>query len=55
LRAGDTVTKINSFDTTTTDGLIAATRFYAPGSTVRVTFVRDGGAPQTLDVTLGTA
>jgi putative serine protease PepD len=55
LRAGDLVTKINSFDTTTTDGLIAATRFYAPGSTVKVTFVRDGGAPQTLDVTLGTA
>ncbi len=55
LRAGDMVTKINNFDTTTTDGLIAATRFYAPGSTVKVTFVRDGGAPQTLDVTLGTA
>ena len=55
LRAGDLVTKINSFNTTTTDGLIAATRFYAPGSTVEVTFVRDGGAPQTLDVTLGTA
>ena len=55
LRAGDTVTKINSFDTTTADGLIAATRFYAPGSTVKVTFVRDGGSPQTADVTLGTA
>jgi len=55
LRAGDTVTKINNFDTTTADGLIAATRFYAPGSTVKVTFVRDGGSPQTADVTLGTA
>ena len=37
------------------DGLIAATRFYAPGTTVTVTYVRDGGAPQTLDVTLGTS
>ena len=55
LRAGDMVTKINNFDTTTTDGLIAATRFYAPGTYCQVTFVRDGGAPQTLDVTLGTA
>jgi putative serine protease PepD len=55
LRAGDVVTKINSFHTTTTDGLIAATRFYAPGTTVTVTFIRDGGSPQTVDVTLGTA
>ena len=55
LRAGDVVTKINNYDTTTTDGLIAATRFYAPGTTVKLTFVRDGGSPQTADVTLGTA
>jgi putative serine protease PepD len=55
LRAGDVVTKINNYDTTTTDGLIAATRFYAPGTTVKVTFVRDSGAPQTADVTLGAA
>jgi len=55
LRTGDVVTKINNFDTTTTDGLIAATRFYAPDTTVKVTFVRDGGSPQTADVTLGTA
>jgi len=54
LRAGDVVTKVNGFTTTTTDGLIAATRFYAPGTTVTVTFIRDGGAPQTVDVTLGT-
>jgi putative serine protease PepD len=54
LRAGDVVTKLNNFHTTTTDGLIAATRFYAPGTTVSVTFIRDGGAPQTVDVTLGT-
>jgi putative serine protease PepD len=55
LQAGDVVTKINDFHTTTTDGLIAATRFYAPGTSVTVTFVRDGGAAQTAEVTLGTA
>jgi putative serine protease PepD len=55
LRAGDVVTKINDFDTTTADGLIAATRFYAPGTTVTLTFVRDGGPAQTVEVTLGTA
>jgi putative serine protease PepD len=55
LRAGDVVTKVNDFDTTTSDGLIAATRFYAPGRTVTITFIRDGGSPQTVDVTLGTA
>ena len=54
LRAGDVVTKINDFHTTTPDGLIAATRFYAPGTSVSVTFVRDGGSPQTAEVALGT-
>ena len=55
LRAGDVVTKINDFHTTTPDGLIAATRFYAPGTTVSVAFIRDGGSPQNAEVTLGTA
>jgi putative serine protease PepD len=55
LRTGDVVTEINDFHTTTPDGLIAATRYYAPGTTVTVSFIRDGGAPQTVDVTLGTA
>ena len=55
LHAGDVVTKIDDFHTTTPDGLIAATRFYAPGTTVSVTFIRDGGSPQTAEVTLGTA
>ena len=55
LRAGDVVTKINDFHTTTADGLIAATRFYAPGTSVTVTFIRDGGPAQTAEVTLGTA
>jgi len=53
LRAGDVVTKIDQFHTTTADGLIAATRFYAPGTKVAVTYTRDGGSPVTVDVTLG--
>jgi putative serine protease PepD len=54
LQAGDVVTKINNFHTTTSDGLIAATRFYAPGTAVQLTYTR-GGAPSTVTVTLGTA
>jgi len=53
LKQGDVITKVNDFPTTTADGLIAATRFYAPGTKVTVTYVRDGGAPQTVEVTLG--
>jgi putative serine protease PepD len=55
LQAGDVVTKINDFHTTTPDGLIAATRFYAPETTVTVTFIRDGSPAQSAEVTLGTA
>jgi putative serine protease PepD len=55
LHAGDVVTKINDFHTTTPDGLIAATRFYAPETTVTVTFIRDAGPAQSAEVTLGTA
>ena len=55
LRARDVVTKVDSFDTTTADGLIAATRYYAPGTKITVTYVRDGGNPQTASVTLGRA
>ena len=47
------MTKINDFHTTTADGLIAATRFYAPETTVTVTFIREGGSPRTAEVTLG--
>ena len=54
LQAGDVVTKINDFETTTADGLIAATRFYAPGTEVTITYTRDGGVAQTAQVTLGT-
>ena len=54
LRAGDRVVRINDFATTTADGLIAATRFYAPGTSVEVAYVRDGQA-ETTTVTLGSA
>jgi putative serine protease PepD len=54
LRAGDVVTKINDFETTSSDGLVAAVRFYAPGTKVTVTYIRNGGSPQTVTVTLGT-
>ncbi len=54
LRAGDRVTKVNDFATTSADGLIAATRFYAPGTTVDVTYVRDGES-RTVQVTLGSS
>ncbi len=53
LETGDVVTRLNDFPTTTADGLIAATRFYAPGTQVSLTYTRDGGRPQTVDVTLG--
>ncbi len=52
LRAGDVVTKVNDFPTTTADGLIAATRYYAPGTTVEVSYLRDGQS-HTAKVTLG--
>ncbi len=55
LRANDVVTKVDDFHTTTADGLIAATRYFAPGTTVTVTYVRDGGAAQTVDVKLGSS
>ena len=54
LQAGDVVTKLNDFETTSPDGLIAAVRFYAPGTEVTVTYTRDGGAPQTVKVNLAT-
>jgi len=53
LQAGDMVTRLNDFSTTTSDGLIAATRFYAPGTKVEVSYTRNGGAVQTVQVTLG--
>ncbi|HYP45793.1 MAG TPA: trypsin-like peptidase domain-containing protein [Propionibacteriaceae bacterium] len=54
LRAGDVVTKVNDFFTTSADGLIAATRFYSAGTTVEVTYTR-GGDSRTTKVTLGSS
>ena len=54
LKAGDLVTEVNSFSTTSADGLIAATRFYAAGDTVNVTYLR-GGSEHTVQVTLGSS
>ncbi|SDR73024.1 putative serine protease PepD [Friedmanniella luteola] len=53
LQQGDVVTRLDDFATTTPDGLIAATRFYAPGTEVTVTYTRGNGDPQTAKVTLG--
>ncbi|HEY5821509.1 MAG TPA: trypsin-like peptidase domain-containing protein [Propionibacteriaceae bacterium] len=53
LQAGDVVSKVDDFHTTTADGLIAATRFFAPGTKVSISYARDGGAVQQVDVTLG--
>lgn len=52
LQAGDVVTALNGFKVTTTDGLIAATHYYAPGTTVTVTYRRDGKS-YTTKATLG--
>ena len=54
LKEGDQVTRINDFATTDADGLIAATRYYAPGTEVKVTYNRDGQS-HTVEVTLGSA
>ena len=54
LRAGDVVTAVDDVNTTTADGLIAAIRFHAPGSTVTVHYLRNGQAG-TAKVTLGSS
>ncbi len=48
------VTAVNDYRTTSADGLIAATRFYAPGTKVDITYTR-GGASRTVPVTLGSS
>ncbi len=53
LRAGDSVTRVNDFTVTQADGLIAVTRFYAPGTQVTINYLRDG-TQHTVKVTLGT-
>lgn len=54
LRAGDVVTALNGFKVTTADGLIAATHYYAPGTTVTISYQRDGRS-STTKATLGSA
>ncbi len=54
LQAGDVVTAVDDVNTATADGLIAAIRFHAPGSTVTVHYLRDGQA-DTAQVTLGSS
>lgn len=54
LQAGDVVTQLGQFRTTTSDGLIAAVRYYAPGTKVDLAYTR-GGQSTTVQVTLGTA
>ncbi|HEY9292779.1 MAG TPA: trypsin-like peptidase domain-containing protein, partial [Microlunatus sp.] len=54
VKAGDVVTAVNDFKVTTADGLIAATHYYAPGTSVRVDYQHDGKS-KTAQITLGTA
>lgn len=54
LQAGDVVTRVDDVNTTTADGLIAAIRFHAPGSTVTIHYLRDG-QEHTAQVTLGSS
>jgi putative serine protease PepD len=54
LKAGDVVTSLNDFKVTTADGLIAATHYYGPGTTVTLTYQRDGQS-HTTRATLGSS
>ena len=54
LKTGDVITKIGSQPIDSADALIATVRSQAPGSTVQVTYQRDGGTA-TANVTLGSA
>lgn len=56
LPSGAVVTKINDRVINSSESLVAAVRSKAPGDTVTLTYTDNGaGAPQTVDVTLGTA
>jgi putative serine protease PepD len=54
LQTGDVITAVDDVHTTTADGLIAAIRFHAPGTTVTVHYLRNEQAG-TAQVTLGSA
>jgi putative serine protease PepD len=55
LRNGDIITKIDGEPATDANQLLAVTLTKKPGETVSITYERNGGAPQTTKVTLGTA
>jgi putative serine protease PepD len=52
LKTGDKVTKVGDFDVTTSNGLIAAIRYHAPGEKVAVSYEHNGSG-HTVTVTLG--
>lgn len=52
LQTGDVVTSVDGVNTTTADGLIAAIRFHAPGTTVAIKYLRNDVAGDA-QVTLG--
>jgi len=54
LRAGDVITAVDDVNTTTTDALIAAIRFHAPGTIVTIRYLRDD-QPAEVQVTLGSS
>ena len=55
LPAGSVVTKLDDRVIDSADALVAAVRSKAPGDKVTLTFLDQGGKPQTVDVTLGKA
>ncbi|MVA75054.1 PDZ domain-containing protein [Auraticoccus sp. F435] len=54
LQAGDVITAVQDVRTPSADALIAAIRYWAPGTPVTVSYERDGRSA-TAEVTLGTA
>ncbi|MFZ1410368.1 MAG: trypsin-like peptidase domain-containing protein, partial [Micropruina sp.] len=54
LQVGDVVTSVNSVRTPTADALIAAVRYYAPGTTVTISYTRDA-VSASVEVVLGSS
>jgi putative serine protease PepD len=52
---GVVVTKVNDRVIGSADALVAAVRSRAPGEKLTLTYLDNGGAPQTVEVTLGKA
>lgn len=52
LRSGDIITKVNGIEVGKNSGVSSLVAEYAPGDTIQLTIVRDGGE-KTIDVTLG--